>query len=128
MTKAQAQYSDVQKTLRRLKEAVKAAPTVMNQDATIQRFEFTFEACWKLMQTLTKEKNKEFAGPRNALRQAATMGLIDNPTVWLDFLNQRNLTVHTYKEEIARVVYKAAKEFVPYVEEFLQQVKKYLAG
>ncbi|MGB9706468.1 MAG: nucleotidyltransferase substrate binding protein [Microgenomates group bacterium] len=52
MTKLESQYQDLQKAYLRLKEAVALPPTIINRDATIQRFEFTFELCWKLMNNI----------------------------------------------------------------------------
>jgi len=56
----------------------------------------------------------------------AKLGIIENPKTWFDFLTDRNLTVHTYKEQVAKKVYKSAKQFVPYVKKLLSSVQKYL--
>ncbi|MEK7078749.1 MAG: HI0074 family nucleotidyltransferase substrate-binding subunit [Patescibacteria group bacterium] len=126
MTKLQAQYDDLQKALGRLKEAaVLPREVTVHQDATIQRFEFTFEMAWKIMKSIVELEGLITTSPRNAIRQAATVGLIDNPSVWLEFLENRNLTVHTYKEEVAQKVYKSAKEFIPHVEKLLIKIKDY---
>lgn len=126
MTKPQAQYDDLQKALVRLKEAVMLPGEVtIHQDATIQRFEFTFELSWKLMQSIEKENDINVYGVKTVMREAAKLGLIDDPIKWFYFLNQRNLTVHTYKEEIAQIVYQSAKDFIPYVEKLLTKAKDY---
>jgi len=127
MTKLQAQYDDLRKALERLKEA-SALPSsvVINQDATIQRFEFTFELCWKTLQTIVAANIKDVYGPKNVFREAAKLGYIDNPLQWFQFLKARNLTVHTYKEPIAQKVYRKATEFIPEVEKLLAVVKKHL--
>ena len=128
MTKLEAQYSDLIKALERLKEATALpADIAINQDATIQRFEFTFEISWKIMQTVVNENIKNVYGPKNVIREAAKLGLIDDPEKWFYFLEERNLTVHTYKEKLARQVYKSAKEFILYAEKLLKSVKEYLS-
>ncbi|MEK9178970.1 MAG: HI0074 family nucleotidyltransferase substrate-binding subunit, partial [Patescibacteria group bacterium] len=125
--KSHAQYEDLHKALERLKEAATLPSEVtVNQDATIQRFEFTFELSWKLMKSIVELDGLVAESPRSAFRQAAVLGLIDNPVTWFEFLDGRNLTVHTYKEEIALKVYKSAKEFIPYVEKLLSSAKYYL--
>ena len=127
MTKLESQFLDLQKAIKRLKEAAKLPSGVLiHQDATIQRFEFTFELCWKIMQTIVKENIPNIYGPKNVIREAAKLNLIDDPQAWFDFLNKRNLTVHTYKEMIAKEVYHAAKDFIPYVEKLITNVNKYL--
>jgi nucleotidyltransferase substrate binding protein (TIGR01987 family) len=129
MTKVEVQYSDLQKALERLKEAsVLPGELTIHQDATIQRFEFTFEAAWKLMKTVVELEGLASASPRSTIRQAADIDLIDDPKEWFGFLEQRNLTVHTYKEEIAQGVYRSAINFIPFVDRLLVKIKKYLHG
>lgn len=116
----------MEKALQRLIEASKQPSTVFNQDSTIQRFEFTFEAAWKLMKTIAELEGLDAPSPKRAIRQSAVMELIDDPGKWFEFLNNRNLTVYTYKEDIAQKVYKSAKEFIPYIEKLLTSIKQYL--
>ncbi|MEK7495824.1 MAG: HI0074 family nucleotidyltransferase substrate-binding subunit [Patescibacteria group bacterium] len=128
MTKIQAQYEDLQKAFGRLKEAVILPSDVtINQDATIQRFEFTFELAWKLMQSIEVENNINVYGVKTIIREAAKLGLIDDPVKWFDFLKDRNLSIHTYKEELAQKVYQSAKEFIPFVDKLILKAKNYLA-
>ena len=128
MTKIQAQYEDLQKAFGRLKEAVILPSDVtINQDATIQRFEFTFELAWKLMQSIEVENNINVYGVKTIIREAAKLGLIDDPVKWIDFLKDRNLSIHTYKEELAQKVYQSAKEFIPFVDKLILKAKNYLA-
>lgn len=126
MTKLQAQYEDLEKAFKRLKEACSLQSTIINQDASIQRFEFTFELCWKVMQSIERENNINVYGVKTIIREAAKLGLIDDPTSWFEFLKDRNLTVHTYKEELAQKVYKKAKEFLSYAEDLLVKAKPHL--
>lgn len=119
-------YKDLINALDRLKEATAKPPTVFNQDATIKRFEFVFELSWKLMKAICELEGLKTASPKRAIRHAADLELFDNPKKWFDFLQARNLTVHTYKEKVAQKVYKKAKEFVPYVEELINNTKQYL--
>ncbi len=126
MTKLQAQLEDLEKAFIRLKEACGMESTVMNQDATIKRYEFTFEMSWKVMQSIEKGNTINVYGVKNIIREAAKLDLIDDPADWFKFLEARNYTVHTYNEETAQFVYKKAKEFIPYVEELLIKAKNYL--
>lgn len=126
MTKLESQIKDLEKALNRLKEALNLPGNIaINQDASIQRFEFTFELCWKVLQTIVNQNIQNIYGPKNVFREAAKIGLIENPVKWFGFLENRNLTVHTYVEKIARKVYKTAKEFIPVVEELLLKVREY---
>ena len=77
------------------------------RDATIQRFEFTFEAAWKTLQLFLLHQGFEATGPRQVLKQAFSFGLIPTPgegDVWLAMLEDRNLTTHTYRETLAETI------------------------
>ena len=126
LTKLQAQYHDLEKALKKLNEALKQPETELNRDATIQRFEFTFEMSWKVMHSIIKVTNPKLYGVKAIIREAANAGLIDDPKAWLDFLEDRNLTVHTYKEELAKQIYANVKKFPRFVEELLIQTKTQL--
>jgi len=125
MNKLVAQLTDFNKALARLKEAAILPPEQsIHKDATIQRFEFTFELGWKMMQTLVNESTNEVYGPKQVIREAAKLGLIDDPVKWFDFLLKRNLSVHTYKEDLAQEVYLSAKEFIQYAEKLGDKIKE----
>jgi len=106
----------------RLKEAIKEKATQMNKDATIQRFEFCFELSWKLLQAYSKEQGINCYGPRNCIRESHNLGIIKNTEKWFDFLNARNLTTHTYSQEIADKIYEKAKIFPSYVDNILENI------
>lgn len=42
------------------------------------------------------EAGLEIPSPRDAIKQAAALGLIDDVALWLEFLRVRNLVVHDY--------------------------------
>lgn len=122
--KLEAQISQLEKAAERLEEALRLPPTQIHKDATIQRFEFTFELTWKVMQSSAREKGLEIVSPKDSLRTAAQLGLIENVEVWFDFLDARNLSSHVYNEEIADAVYLQIKKFLPEVKKLLSRLKK----
>lgn len=112
--------------LSRLQETKSYPEDLLHQDSKIQRFEFTFELCWKLMQEIERDARLPIAGARNTIRQAAQLQLIEDPAIWFEFLELRNETVHLYQLEIAKKVAARIPSFIPLVEEFLSATKKYL--
>ena len=93
-------------------DEVMAVPkTPISRDAAIQRFEYTFELSWKMMKRVLEFRGRRATSPREVFRIAAQEELIADPTVWFDFLEKRNLTVHTYNEEIAESVYAVLPAF-----------------
>ncbi len=114
MTKLERLTKSLKKANERLEEATKAEPTRMNKDATIQRFEFTFELAWKTIQEYSKSHGIDCKSPRNCIREAGRLDLIEDVKGierWFDFLDNRNLISHSYNEELADRIYKKAVEF-----------------
>ena len=126
MKKAKLLYADFIKASKRLKEIAAKPFSMVNRDATIKRFEFTFEVAWKLINTIAALEGFKTASPKSTIRQAADIGLIDNPKRWFDFLESRNLTVHMYKEKVAEAVYPEAKKFVQFIDQLLETAKVHL--
>jgi nucleotidyltransferase substrate binding protein (TIGR01987 family) len=59
-------------------------------------FEVCFEYTWKHMRQYVVEEGLDAASPRDAIKQAANLELIDNLDRWLDYLRDRNLAVHDH--------------------------------
>ncbi|MBN4077466.1 nucleotidyltransferase substrate binding protein [Sulfobacillus acidophilus] len=97
------------KALTALKEALDMEKTKIVQDATIQRFEFTMEAFWKMLKLYLKvHEGVELASPKSVMRAALKASILnDNETKQaLNMVDDRNLTVHTYNEKLANQIYK----------------------
>lgn len=93
--------------LTRLDEVLQRSPELDDIviDATIQRFEFTIELCWKSLKRKLAIEGIETTTPRTTLQQAFVANWIDNEAIWLEMLKDRNLTSHTYREEQAKMIY-----------------------
>ena len=77
---------------------------VIVRDAMVQRFEYTTEAFWKyLKHYLQTEHNLLANSPREVMRMGLQAKLYDEETSkeLLQMLDDRNLTGHTYIEELA---------------------------
>ena len=75
------------------------------RDASVQRFEFTFELAWKTAMRFARREGAECNSPRQTFRAAFKLGWIDDDVVWFDMLDDRNMTSHTYNEEFAEELY-----------------------
>jgi nucleotidyltransferase substrate binding protein (TIGR01987 family) len=84
-------------------------PSIVEKAGCIQFFETTFELAWKLMKDYLGFLGYDVKSPRDAIKQSFSMGLIAEGGRWLDALMDRNLTVHTYDEDIANAVYQKIK-------------------
>lgn len=97
---------DVLRTaLLRLADALRQPKTEWTRDASIQRFEFTFELAWKTTMRFARREGLECASPRQAWRAALQLGWIEDDTVWLDMLDDRNRTSRIYNEHTAESIY-----------------------
>jgi nucleotidyltransferase substrate binding protein (TIGR01987 family) len=83
-------------------------PIQNNRDIAgiIQAFEFTFEQCWKSIQKIAGAQGVEVGSPKSAFSYALQNSWIrlEDELSWLELLKDRNLTSHTYQEDLAREV------------------------
>ena len=100
--------AEVRNAAARLQEAVAQPETAILRDAVIQRFEFSFELVWKGLKLYLERQGHECGGPRPTLKKAFAEGLIATPEeadVWLQMLDDRNLTSQAYDEALATRIY-----------------------
>jgi nucleotidyltransferase substrate binding protein (TIGR01987 family) len=122
MIKLERLIKDLKKANQRLKEAVKLSPTRIHRDATIQRFEFTFELTWKTIQEYIRDQGFDCNSPKNCIREGARLEAIDNPEDWFEYLEARNFIAHTYNEKLVDRVYKKAKKFPKEIDKLLEKI------
>jgi len=85
------------------------------KEGLIQRFEYTHELAWNVMRDFLKERgNVEIYGSRDATREAFRTGLISEGKTWMEMIQSRNKTLHTYNEETAQEIFsKILEEYYP---------------
>lgn len=96
------------------------------RDGIIQRFEFCTELSWKLMKKYLDENLMivEYS-PRSVVKEAYKQKLIDDGEVWLDILEDRNLTSHTYDENTAnRIKDNIINNYIDMFEKFIKRIKE----
>lgn len=107
MTKIDSLSKQYSLALKRLREVLDIKETTIVRDAAIQRFEFTFDLSWKLLKSVLQEdKGVVCTSPKDCFREAHQNHLIDYDDIWLVMTDQRNLTSHTYNEEVAQEIFK----------------------
>ncbi len=99
------QYKNAVDRLEEVIETYKNNNSQIIVDAMIQRFEFCVELSWKLLKDyLLRENVGDFNSPRSVIKEAYQMRLISEGELWLDMLEDRNLTSHTYDEIVANTI------------------------
>lgn len=89
------------------------------EQGLIQAFEYTHELAWKTLKDFLENKgNNEMFGSKDATREAFKLGLIVNGDVWMNMINDRNQTTHTYNEETTQQIASAIRH--SYYSEFIE--------
>jgi len=107
--KLQMKARVAKRALGTLKEIMDEPYSVIIRDAAIQRFEYTFEAIWKLIKEYLIEREGIVCNsPKSCFREAFKMHLIneDESMQALYMTDDRNMTTHTYHEDVAEEIYK----------------------
>ncbi|OFV69064.1 HI0074 family nucleotidyltransferase substrate-binding subunit [Acetobacterium wieringae] len=96
---------NLKKAVDRLSEGIlelQANQSSIVRDGVIQRFEFTTELAWKAAREYLMDQGfVDINSPKSVMKEAFSYGLITDDKIWIQLLNDRNLTSHIYKEEIA---------------------------
>lgn len=98
-------YSNFESAFLLLSDALKVEnPSVLERAGLIQFFEMAFELSWKILKDYELAEGVIAKSPREVIKQAHLIGLISEGHAWIDALDDRNLTAHTYREEIAQTI------------------------
>jgi len=106
----------------RLSEALQAKESDLKTDAAIQRFEFTFELAWKTLKRVLLYEGEICTTPRQCLKAAYRIGLLDGEEPWLTMLEDRNLMAHIYDEQTALHIYRRIANYQPAFEGLLKEL------
>lgn len=93
----------------------------------IQAFEFCYELAWKSLKKIAEEQGLEAPTPLQAFQAGFQMGLIHESEhqLWLDMKATRNLTSHTYSEELSlQVFHDVQKTYAPALKVLVERIKK----
>lgn len=118
------------KAYERLKSAIELAEqrelSDLEAQGLIQGFEYTHEVAWKTMKNFLEAQGLlNLFGSRDTTRAAFKNGLIENGEIWMDMIEKRNLTSHTYDEETAtEVVLIIRKDYFAEFEKLLLRLKQ----
>jgi nucleotidyltransferase substrate binding protein (TIGR01987 family) len=99
-------FSNYQKALKQLTKFIdKGALSELEGQGLIKAFEYTYELAWKTLKDFLEFRGQtDIYGSKDVIRKAFEMGLIDDGENWMDMLESRNKTSHTYNEETAEEI------------------------
>jgi len=126
---------DFEKALKRLSDAYLRAKSsdeddyYFFRDSAIQRFEFTVEIFWKCLKSYLREiEGIECRSPKSCIREFFTAGYLskEETIFFLMMIDDRNLTSHTYREEVAERLFSKLEKYIVYLENMLFSLQGFL--
>ena len=115
-------FKDFESSLLRLEESYKKTVENRNsedylffRDSAIQRFEFTVEIFWKLLKNIVKDNEGIICNsPKSCIREFFASGYIkeNNAKLLMEMIDDRNMTSHTYHEEVAEIIFSKLKDYI----------------
>lgn len=98
----------------------------LEQQGLIQAFEFTHELAWKVMKDFLVDQDGglRIAGSKDAVRLALSRGIISNGEAWMEMIDSRNLSSHTYDEATSnKVVLRVLGQYAGLFQEFATEME-----
>ena len=127
MERLMLRYHAAKNALGKLETVLQMSVNDVVRDAAIQRFEFTLEATWKFAQHyLSDEEGVEVGSPKATVRACLQQLLLTEQEthVILQMIDDRNLTVHTYNEPLATLIFNKLPDYFMVLKAWLQAMEE----
>ena len=98
----------------------------LEKQGLIHNYETTFELAWKVVKDYMEEQGADFEKtPKGTIRAAFLDGIIKDGQLWIDMLEARNQTAHTYDDDILETLYdQIVQMFYPALMELLDDFSR----
>lgn len=105
-------FANYQKALKQLSKFIeKGNLNELEEQGLIQSFEYTHELAWNTLKDFLESRgNKEIYGSKDATREAFKLNLIGSGDIWMDMIQSRNETSHTYNDDVSKKISKNIME------------------
>ena len=111
------------KALSQLEKALQEPGNPIVRDASIQRFEFSYELCWKTLKIYLEEMHGIRAvSPRLVFKEAFALDLLENEDIFIEMIESRNTLSRTYNEDQAQSIYVKCGEYLKEMKTVLQNL------
>ncbi|MGE4169818.1 MAG: nucleotidyltransferase substrate binding protein [Candidatus Margulisiibacteriota bacterium] len=79
----------------------------LEEQGIVQAFEYTHELAWNTLKDFLEDRGVQgLYGSKDATQEAFKVGLITKGDIWMDMIQSRNQTTHTYNESTAARILK----------------------
>ncbi|MFZ6033711.1 MAG: nucleotidyltransferase substrate binding protein [Melioribacter sp.] len=116
-------FDNFQLALKQLKDGIdeykKRTLSLLEKQGVIKAFEFTHELAWNVLKDFFEyQGNFNIKGSRDAVKEGFKYALINDGKLWLQMIETRNLTSHTYDKETAEGIISEIvnKYFIEFIE------------
>ncbi len=100
-------------------------PSEAEKMGLIQAFEVVFELSWKTLKDYLAAQGYQEKTPRAVLKVAFRDGMISHGHEWMEALQSRNETVHTYNNDMAeKLDNKIRKVYAPIIQQLYLYLKQ----
>jgi len=130
----QQRFLNYKKALDQLESAVTLSEqrelSDLEKQGLIQAFEFTHELAWNCLKDFLEHKGQSgIYGSKDATRKAFELEIIKNGDGWMEMIQNRNRTSHTYNQKVMQEIidvitenyYSLFKQLAQKLEELAQQ-------
>lgn len=118
---------ELKRALATLDEALQADPkNVFVRDATVQRFEYSFELCWKTAKIhLAAQYGETPLSPKESFRLLGKHGelTLEEVEKCLQMVDDRNKTTHTYDEKFISDLYQLIGAYAGLLHKVAENIK-----
>jgi nucleotidyltransferase substrate binding protein (TIGR01987 family) len=121
-------FDNFQKAFLELEEAVllsqKRSLSKLENQGLIQGFEYTHELAWNMIKDYLEEQGIfGLIGSKSTIREAFKLGILKEGEIWMNMIQSRNQTSHTYNTTLADqvvsdIIHKYYHQFKEIIEEF----------
>jgi len=126
MNKIKERLASCQRAVSTLDQALHMPFSVIVRDASIQRFEYSFESSWKLLKAyLDEQEGIVCNSPKRCFREAlkAELLTVRETETCLKMTDDRNLTSHTYLEPVAEAIYSKLPAYLEVMKRLVDSIQ-----
>jgi len=129
MERLKLKHDDAKRAVSTLNEILNEPYSIIVRDATIQRFEYSFEALWKYCKEYIRmNEGISVNSPKACFRELFSLGIIskEDTVICLEMTDRRNETSHTYKEKVAEIIFEKVKnEYALLMKKIMDKLRNY---
>ena len=114
--------ANLKRAVKRLEEALEKEKTPISRDSAIKRFELCYDLAWKAIKNYAKHEGVECNSPRSCFKEAYKIELIEYDEKWMEMVDDRNASVHIYREEQAEEIYDELPDYLEMLKKLLNNL------